>query len=65
MCHKIFYFQLLLHHIIPGTFEINQLQDEMTGVSLAGTQLRVNQYTLQDVEWNEIKVCLCHYILSS
>lgn len=53
---KTFRFKLLLHHIIPGKFEIEQLQDEMTGVSLAGTQLRVNQYTQQDVEWNEIKV---------
>uniref|UniRef100_A0A182P2B4 FAS1 domain-containing protein n=1 Tax=Anopheles epiroticus TaxID=199890 RepID=A0A182P2B4_9DIPT len=32
---------LLLHHVIPGSFEIASLQDEMTGVSLAGTQLRV------------------------
>lgn len=28
----------------------------MTGVSLAGTQLRVNQYTLHDQEWNDVKV---------
>ncbi|GLV37847.1 uncharacterized protein CBL_06451 [Carabus blaptoides fortunei] len=47
---------LLLHHVIPGAFEIKNLQDEMTGVSLAGTQLRVNQYAMQDVEWNEVKV---------
>lgn len=47
---------LLLHHVIPGGFKIEELQDEMTGVSLAGTQLRVNQYQMQDVEWNDIKV---------
>lgn len=47
---------LLLHHVIPGAFKIEELQDEMTGVSLAGTQLRVNQYQMQDVEWNDIKV---------
>lgn len=47
---------LLLHHVIPGSFKIDELQDEMTGVSLAGTQLRVNQYQMQDVEWNDIKV---------
>uniref|UniRef100_T1HGZ9 FAS1 domain-containing protein n=2 Tax=Rhodnius prolixus TaxID=13249 RepID=T1HGZ9_RHOPR len=28
----------------------------MTGVSLAGTQLRVNTYATQDQEWNDIKV---------
>lgn len=28
----------------------------MTGVSLAGTQLRVNQYDMHDNEWNDIKV---------
>lgn len=28
----------------------------MTGVSLAGTQLRVNQYKLHDQEWNDVKV---------
>ncbi|KAG8335604.1 hypothetical protein J6590_064316 [Homalodisca vitripennis] len=28
----------------------------MTGVSLAGTQLRVNSYTTQDEQWNDIKV---------
>lgn len=48
--------QLLLHHVIPGSFLIASLQDEMTGVSLAGTQLRVNQYNLHDTEWNDIKV---------
>lgn len=48
--------QLLLHHVIPGYFEINSLQDEMTGVSLAGTQLRVNQYNMHDTEWNDVKV---------
>jgi hypothetical protein len=48
--------QLLLHHVIPGAFEMTSLQDEMTGVSLAGTQLRVNMYTTQDVQWNEVKV---------
>ncbi|XP_023722309.1 uncharacterized protein LOC111872525 isoform X2 [Cryptotermes secundus] len=47
---------LLLHHVIPGAFELSSLQDEMTGVSLAGTQLRVNTYTTQDVEWNDVKV---------
>ncbi|XP_004929162.1 uncharacterized protein LOC101735700 [Bombyx mori] len=47
---------LLLHHVIPGAFDIGSLQDEMTGVSLAGTQLRVNQYDMHDVEWNEVKV---------
>lgn len=30
----------------------------MTGVSLAGTQLRVNEYAMQDHEWNDIKVIL-------
>lgn len=49
---------LLLHHVIPGSFKIEDLQDEMTGVSLAGTQLRVNQYNMQDVEWNDVKVGL-------
>lgn len=48
--------QLLLHHVIPGAFKIGNLQDEMTGVSLAGTQLRVNQYNMHDLEWNDIKV---------
>ncbi|KAG5676011.1 hypothetical protein PVAND_005866 [Polypedilum vanderplanki] len=47
---------LLLHHVIPGAFKIEELQDEMTGVSLAGTQLRVNQYQMQDSEWNDVKV---------
>ncbi|XP_055640081.1 uncharacterized protein LOC129777683 isoform X2 [Toxorhynchites rutilus septentrionalis] len=47
---------LLLHHVIPGSFEIGSLQDEMTGVSLAGTQLRVNQYNMHDSEWNDVKV---------
>ncbi|XP_070151450.1 ras guanine nucleotide exchange factor R [Polyergus mexicanus] len=47
---------LLLHHVIPGGFRIDSLQDEMTGVSLAGTQLRVNEYAMQDHEWNDIKV---------
>ncbi|XP_050526503.1 probable serine/threonine-protein kinase DDB_G0275165 [Daktulosphaira vitifoliae] len=47
---------LLLHHVIPGAFNVKSLQDEMTGVSLAGTQLRVNTFTTQDVEWNDIKV---------
>lgn len=50
--------QLLLHHVIPGQFEIATLQDEMTGVSLAGTQLRVNQYNMHDTEWNDVKVIL-------
>lgn len=47
---------MLLHHVIPGAFDIASLQDEMTGVSLAGTQLRVNQYDMHDVEWNEVRV---------
>jgi hypothetical protein len=51
--------QLLLHHVIPGAFELSSLQDEMTGVSLAGTQLRVNTYTSQDVEWNDVQVRHC------
>jgi hypothetical protein len=42
--------------VIPGAFDIASLQDEMTGVSLAGTQLRVNQYDMHDVEWNEVRV---------
>ncbi|CAK9833189.1 Transforming growth factor-beta-induced protein ig-h3 [Anthophora retusa] len=46
---------LLLHHVIPGAFRIDSLQDEMTGVSLAGTQLRVNEYAMHDHEWNDIK----------
>lgn len=50
--------QLLLHHVIPGAFRIDSLQDEMTGVSLAGTQLRVNEYAMQDHEWNDVKVIL-------
>nr|CAD7205883.1 unnamed protein product [Timema douglasi] len=47
---------LLLHHVIPGAFRLDTLQDEMTGVSLAGTQLRVNAYNTQDVEWNDVQV---------
>ncbi|KAF6215241.1 hypothetical protein GE061_009993, partial [Apolygus lucorum] len=47
---------LLLHHVIPGAFKVDSLLDEMTGVSLAGTQLRVNTYTTQDNEWNDVKV---------
>lgn len=47
---------LLLHHVIPGAFKLDELQDEMTGVSLAGTQLRVNQYQMQDTEWNDVKL---------
>ncbi|KAF7997545.1 hypothetical protein HCN44_006116 [Aphidius gifuensis] len=39
---------LLLHHAIPGAFDTDSLQDEMTGVSLAGTQLRVNVYNKDD-----------------
>ncbi|XP_043496822.1 ras guanine nucleotide exchange factor R [Polistes fuscatus] len=46
---------LLLHHVIPGAFRIDSLQDEMTGVSLAGTQLRVNEYAMHDHEWNDVK----------
>ena len=45
-----------MHHVIPGAFEIATLQDEMTGVSLAGTQLRVNQYNMHDQEWNDVTV---------
>lgn len=45
-----------MHHVIPGFFDIASLQDEMTGVSLAGTQLRVNQYNMHDTEWNDVKV---------
>lgn len=52
----VLFFQLLLHHVIPGAFEIATLQDEMTGVSLAGTQLRVNQYNMHDQEWNDVTV---------
>lgn len=48
----------MLHHVIPGAFEIATLQDEMTGVSLAGTQLRVNQYNMHDYEWNDVTVSL-------
>jgi hypothetical protein len=44
--------------VIPGSFELSSLQDEMTGVSLAGTQLRVNTYSIQDVEWNDVQVRL-------
>ncbi|XP_026669404.1 ras guanine nucleotide exchange factor R isoform X2 [Ceratina calcarata] len=47
---------LLLHHVIPGAFRIDSLQDEMTGISLAGTQLRVNEYAMHDHEWNDVKV---------
>ncbi|KAK2579418.1 hypothetical protein KPH14_003276 [Odynerus spinipes] len=47
---------LLLHHVIPGAFRIDSLQDEMTGVSLAGTQLRVNEYAMHDHEWNDVKI---------
>lgn len=54
--HILFFFQLLLHHVIPGAFKLKNLQDEMTGVSLAGTQLRVNQYNMHDHEWNDVKV---------
>jgi len=49
-------FQLLLHHVIPGYFKENDLQDEMTGVSLAGTQLRVNVYSNTDQSFNPKKV---------
>lgn len=48
--------QLLLHHVIPGAFQMDSLQDEMTGVSLAGTQLRVNVYDMHDHEWNDVEV---------
>ncbi|KAK0078258.1 hypothetical protein PV325_002765 [Microctonus aethiopoides] len=47
---------LLLHHVIPGAFRVDALQEEMTGVSLAGTQLRVNVYDMHDHEWNDVKV---------
>ena len=56
-------FQLLLHHVIPGAFRIETLFEEMTGISLAGTQLRVNVYTMQDHEWNDVKVSL--YLISN
>ncbi|GLH04782.1 Transforming growth factor-beta-induced protein ig-h3, partial [Gryllus bimaculatus] len=46
---------LLLHHVIPGAFRLGDLQDEMTGVSLAGTQLRVNTYRTQDTHWNDVQ----------
>lgn len=57
-----FLLQLLLHHVIPGAFRVNTLQDEMTGVSLAGTQLRVNTYTTHDIEWNDITVIIIHSV---
>ncbi|XP_033221128.1 uncharacterized protein LOC117175530 [Belonocnema kinseyi] len=47
---------LVLHHVIPGAFRIHTLLDEMTGVSLAGTQLRVNVYSMHDHEWNDVSV---------
>ncbi|XP_034945398.1 uncharacterized protein [Chelonus insularis] len=47
---------LLLHHVIPGAFKVDSLQEEMTGVSLAGTQLRVNLYNMHDHEWNDIQI---------
>ncbi|XP_059486101.1 uncharacterized protein LOC132202854 [Neocloeon triangulifer] len=47
---------LLLHHVIPGYFKENDLQDEMTGVSLAGTQLRVNVYSNTDQSFNPKRV---------
>lgn len=36
----------------------------MTGVSLAGTQLRVNTYTTHDIEWNDVKVSHVFLILN-
>ncbi|VVC42684.1 Hypothetical protein CINCED_3A007309 [Cinara cedri] len=51
---------LLLHHVVPGAFKAADLRagDEMTGVSLAGTQLRANLYARQlyDNRWNDIEV---------
>lgn len=51
---------LLLHHVVPGAFRASDLMagDEMTGVSLAGTQLRANLYARQlyDNRWNDIEV---------
>ncbi|XP_060844757.1 uncharacterized protein LOC132924447 isoform X2 [Rhopalosiphum padi] len=51
---------LLLHHVVPGAFKVSDLMagDEMTGVSLAGTQLRANLYARQlyDNRWNDIEV---------
>lgn len=47
---------LLLHHVVPGSFRVEDLQDEMTGVSLAGTQLRVNTYTTDEKRSNSEKV---------
>lgn len=52
--------KLLLHHVVPGAFRAADLMagDEMTGVSLAGTQLRANLYARQlyDNRWNDIEV---------
>ncbi|XP_046399461.1 uncharacterized protein LOC124165956 [Ischnura elegans] len=47
---------LMLHHVIPGSFKVNTLQDEMTGVSLAGTQLRVNIYEPKTVVINGARI---------
>jgi len=56
----IFLQKLLLHHVVPGAFRVYDLMagDEMTGVSLAGTQLRANLYARQryDNRWNDIEV---------
>lgn len=56
------YSQLLLHHVVPGAFKAADLKagDEMTGVSLAGTQLRANLYARQlfDNRWNDIEVII-------
>lgn len=47
---------LLLHHVVPGSFRVEDLQDEMTGVSLAGTQLRVNTYPSQDKRFKDQRI---------
>lgn len=67
----------MLHHVVPGAFKAADLKagDEMTGVSLAGTQLRANLYARQlyDNRWNDIEVhnllnylinCISYSILS-
>lgn len=57
-----FQYKLLLHHVVPGAFKVADLMagDEMTGVSLAGTQLRANLYARQlyDNRWNDIEVIM-------
>lgn len=52
---------------MPGAFKVADLRagDEMTGVSLAGTQLRANLYSRQlyDNRWNDIEVIKHYYLL--